>query len=156
MGSLEATDPPQLMWRGNITDWHKVDELVMELEMTDISVRLDRYVGTKLDSTAYPRAALEDIGKVMPIVYGANNMVVGLRAAWGVRTTLAATITPTSTSLKLSLTLAEYQAMGASGSLWVDDERIAYGSITVTTDSIGQAVYTLNGVTRGYGLNNCS
>ena len=145
MGTAEATDPPQLIWRGNITDWPKQGELVLELKMDDIGIRLDRYVGTKLDLDDYPDACLDDVGKVMPIVYGPDNYVIGLRSAWGARTTVAADITDASTTLAVS----DGTYLPPSGSIWCDEEKIGYSSISAVSDGVGGTTYRLNGLTRG-------
>ena len=101
-GPLESTDPPQLMWRGQHHRLEKDRRTGLELEMNDISIRLDKYVGTKLSLDDYPDACLEDVGKVFPIVYGEKNVVTVLRSAWGARTTLASAITAASTTCEVT------------------------------------------------------
>jgi len=144
IGSSEATDPPQLMWRGNITDWPKQGELMLQLKMDDISVRLNKYIGTKLDLDDYPDACLDDVGKIMPIVYGPDNYVIGLRSAWGARTTLAAAITVSATSL----TVSDGQYLPGSGSIWCDEEKIGYSGKTPSSDGVGGTTWTLNSLSR--------
>ncbi|MDR2017287.1 MAG: hypothetical protein LBQ00_00100, partial [Syntrophobacterales bacterium] len=143
---MDLPDPPQLIWRGNITDWERTDDLIMRLEMTDISVRLDKYIGVTLDATSYPKAHPDDIGQVKPIVYGPNNMIACLRSVWGERTTLKVNITATETTCYVS----DGSKFPAAGSVWIDDERIAYTSIT-TTVGVTETTYRLNGMTRGSG-----
>lgn len=140
LGTLEATDPPQPMWRGNITNWQQMDELTMRLEMTDISVRLDQYVSTLIDDTTYPDAHPSDIGKSMPVIYGPNNMVTALRSAWGARTTLAAAITASQTTILLSL--APPPDLPTSGYVWIETELVAY---TGKTGPDAYGIYTLSG-----------
>jgi hypothetical protein len=127
IGAPEATDPPQLLWAGNMIDWEKLDELTMRVELVDRSVRLDKYIGTKLALADYPHAHPDDVGKVMNIVYGANNMITGLRADWSATTTLKTGINDTDTT---SLELSDASRFPTSGSLWIDDEKIAYASKT--------------------------
>ena len=145
IGTSEATDPPQLMWRGNITDWPKQNELVLQLKMDDISVRLNKYVGTKLDLDTYPDACLDDVGKIMPAVYGPDNYVIGLRSAWGARTTLAAPITITQTTL----TVSDAQYLPGSGAVWCDEEKIGYSGKSSAPDGVGGTTWTLSGLSRG-------
>jgi hypothetical protein len=127
LGALELTDPPQLMWAGNMIDPDYLDELTMRVEMVDRSVRVDKYVGTKLSLTDYPDAHPDDVGKVMNIVYGANNMVPGLRADWSAQTTLKTGIDDTYTT---SLELSDASRFPSTGSIWIDEEKIAYASKT--------------------------
>lgn len=136
VGSAESENPPQLLWKGNITDWEKIDDLIMRIEMADCSVRLDKYIGTKLNLADYPDAHPDDVGKTMNIIYGANNMVTCLRADWGARTTLKTGITETDTALELS----DASLFPSSGTVTIDNENISYASITGNT---------LNSLTRG-------
>ncbi len=136
IGPLETTDPPQLVWAGNFIDWEKIDDLTMRCEMVDRSVRIDKYIGTKLSLTSYPDACLDDIGKMINIVYGANNMVTGLRSAWGSKTTVKTLLTNTATSVELS----DSSQLPASGTILVDEEQITF---------TGNSSNTLTGCTRG-------
>jgi hypothetical protein len=129
LGALETTDPPQIMWTGNIIDFEWVDELTMRLDMVDRSIRIDKYIGTKLDSDTYTSAHPDDIGKVMPIIYGSNNLVACLRSDWGARTTLKAAMTDSQTTVELS----DASRMPASGYVVIDEEKIGYASKTGNT-----------------------
>ena len=146
LGGPESTDPPQLMWRGNISDWEQLDELVMELEMTDIGVFVDKYVGTKLDTDMFPEACPDDVGKVLPIAYGPDNMIQCLRIVWGARTTLKFDISETDNVAYIT----DGSKLPASGSVWIDEERISYSSITVT-QAPTETTYCLNSLGRAYG-----
>ena len=69
-GLNAASDPPRVMWAGNIIDYRFLDELTCQLDLVDCGVRLDRYVGTLLDTDLYPRMDPEDVGKVANIIMG--------------------------------------------------------------------------------------
>ena len=69
-GLNAATDPPQKIWSGNIVDYRFPDELTCELDLVDQGIRLDRYVGTLLDTDFYPRMDPEDVGRTANIIMG--------------------------------------------------------------------------------------
>jgi hypothetical protein len=144
---IDRTDaPPQLMWKGNITDFKYVDEQNVSLVMNDVSVRLDKHVGTKVDTITWPDAHPDDVGKIYPIVYGPDNLVEALRVVWGARTTLMTQIGIADTTAYIS----DGTGLPGSGSIWADDERIGYGSITITQTATAKT-YRLNSLTRGMG-----
>jgi hypothetical protein len=82
--------------------------------------------------------ALQDVGKVIPIIYGSGFMVPALRVDWGARSTLTADIDEDDTSL----TLADASQFPTSGSIIVNIEQISY---------TGKSGNTLTGLTRGVG-----
>ncbi len=65
-----STDPPQLMWVGNITDYTKLNELVYRLDLVDQSMKLNKYVGTLLNQDLFPRMDPADVGKTANIMMG--------------------------------------------------------------------------------------
>jgi len=136
LGLNASTDPPQKMWTGNIIDFEKLDELIYSVSMVDISVRLDKYIGTKVDNATYPNADTDDVGKTMPIIYGSCKSVPALKVDWGARTSLKTGITASATIIYLS----DASMFPASGAVWIDEEKISY---------TGKTTYTLTGCSRG-------
>lgn len=136
MGLNAATDPPQLMWTGNMIDWTREDELVYAIDLVDQSVRLDKYVGVKIDTTTYPLADPDDIGKVAPIVYGAVKKVPALAIVAGALDYLDAAID----DIQTTLTLVDATEFPTSGTIGIEDEQLTY---------TGKTGDQLTGLTRG-------
>src|SRR3990167_1774482 len=59
---------PQKMWVGNIIDFKKEDELIYTLQLIDNAIKIDKYVGSKIDLSIYPSADPDDIGRVKNII----------------------------------------------------------------------------------------
>jgi len=76
-----------------------------------------------VDAGMYPNA-YEDAGRVVPIVYGEDVLMPALRTDWGARTTLLSAISESATSLELS----DASRFPGQGAVWVDNEKIGYGS----------------------------
>ena len=71
LGLDPVTNPPQLMWEGNIVDYKLLDELTCQLDLVDHGVKLDRYVGTLLDTDlSTPAWIWKTWGKMAPIIMG--------------------------------------------------------------------------------------
>ncbi|HEY3276403.1 MAG TPA: hypothetical protein VGJ94_07260 [Syntrophorhabdaceae bacterium] len=96
LGLDPATAPPNLMWSGNIMDYRFPDELTCRLDLVDHGVKLDRYIGTLLDTETYPRLDPADIGKMANIVMGDVENVPCHCICAGGATCLTADITATS------------------------------------------------------------
>jgi len=69
-GLSGASDPPELMWTGNIVDFRQINDQEYEVEFADQSVKNNKVVGTLLNAAAYVGLPPENVGKVAPIVYG--------------------------------------------------------------------------------------
>jgi len=136
-GLTPSTDPPQLLWTGNIIDFDRISELAYRLTLNDLSVKLDKQVGTVITETAYPDCHPDDVGRIEPIIYGAAKKVPALRTGWGATTTLVYGITAAQTT---GITLSDSLGFPTSGTVLIDAEKIAYTSITSNV---------LGGVTRG-------
>ncbi|MBI5634852.1 MAG: hypothetical protein HZA15_15400 [Nitrospirae bacterium] len=93
-----------------------------------------RWKQRTVNLTDFPYAH-EDIGKVIPIVYGSNIRIPALRTNWGARTTLKAGISASPSSIELS----DASRFPSSGDAYIDSEVIHY---------TGKAGNTLTGVTR--------
>lgn len=76
-----------------------------------------------VETALYPNAH-EDMGRVVPIVYGADILMPALRTDWGAKTTLVAAVSESALSLELS----DASRFPGQGAVWVDNEKIGYGS----------------------------
>lgn len=117
-----STDPPQLMWTGNVVDWVKEDELEYSLELVDESVRVNKYVGSKISAATYPNADKDDVGKLGNILYGVVKKVPARAVVAGGLDYLDAAITGAQTTL----TLVDAAAFPASGTVGLEEEEISY------------------------------
>jgi len=135
-GLNAATDPPQLMWTGNMIDWTKEDELVYAVDLVDQSVRLDKYVGFKIDTTTYPLADPDDVGKVGPIVYGTVKKVPALAIVAGALDYLDAAID----DIQTTLMLVDATEFPVTGTIGIEAEQLTY---------TGKTGNQLTGLTRG-------
>ncbi|MBI5309004.1 MAG: hypothetical protein HZB37_11930, partial [Planctomycetes bacterium] len=117
-----ATDPPQKMFVGNIVDFDQEDELVYRLYLVDQSVRYDKYVGIAIDTTTYPNADPDDIGKIGNIGYGVLKEAPAMSVVAGALDYLDAAITAAQTTLNL----IDASRFPASGSIGIDNEDITY------------------------------
>ena len=136
IGLNPATDPPQKMWVGNIIDFVQADELVCQVQLIDQSVRYDKYVGIAIDTTTYPNADPDDIGKIGNIGYGVLKEVPALAVVAGALDYLDAAITAAQTTLNL----IDTSRFPSSGTIGIDAEDITY---------TGKSATQLTGLTRG-------
>lgn len=131
-----ATDPPQKIFVGNIIDFEQEDELVYRLTLVDQSVRYDKYVGIAIDTTTYPNADPDDIGKIGNIVYGTVKEVPARAVVAGALNYLANSMTASQTTMNLT----DASRFPTSGTVVVDAEKITY---------TGKSNNQLTGLTRG-------
>jgi len=131
-----AASPPQEKWRGHIRDAEAADETIYRLELEDESIRLNNKIGTLLDSGTYPNADTRDVGKMLPIPYGDPGPYPALGADVGLKTTLAAAITATASTLTLSS-----GAGWASGhTLVIDSEEMLVTAINGSTATVTRGI----------------
>jgi hypothetical protein len=97
-----ATDPPQEFGRFHVRDIAIPDETTVILDLEDETLRLRQQVGTRVDRTSYPDADPDDVGKVIPIVFGSIKRLPTLAVDAGLQTSLPSNISATSTSFALS------------------------------------------------------
>jgi hypothetical protein len=128
---------PQPVWVGNIVDFEQLDELTESVQLIDQSVGLNKPIGKKLNTTDWPNADPDDIGKVIPIVYGSVDNVPALAIDAGWVTTLAEDIAVGTTSFDIT----DATGLADLDVIQVEEEQIRIGSISSNT---------LNGCTRGY------
>lgn len=139
IGLDASTDPPYNIWTGNIIDWTKEDELKFKIELVDQSVRLDKYIGTRITSSDYPSADPDDLGKIGNIGYGTVKKIPARAIVAGALDYLDAWITDIQTTLNL-VDAAEFPT---SGTIGIDEEEISY---------TGKTGNQLTGCTRGVNL----
>lgn len=128
---------PLPVWVGNIIDFEQLDELTERVQLIDQSVGLNKPIGKKLNTTDWPNADPDDIGKVIPIVYGSVDNVPALAIDAGWVTTLAEDIAVGTTSFDIT----DATGLAALDVIQVEEEQIRIGSISSNT---------LSGCTRGY------
>lgn len=98
-----CTDFPQMMFSGFVKDITIPSDTSVILTIQDDSIKLERcYIGTKLDTTTYPLADPDDIGKVIPIVYNAVEKVPALCVDSGWVSSLVTDINGTEPSFRVS------------------------------------------------------
>lgn len=112
------------------------DDERLRLEILDGSDGWHKEIGTKISLSLFPGAPAESIGKTIPIIYGRVERSPAIPIDIGARSTLAVAMTDTDTTA----TLTDSTGFPASGSAWIDEEEIAYASISG---------HVLQGLTRG-------
>lgn len=94
-----------------------------------------------VDTTTYPDADPDDVGKMLPIVYGSAKKAPFRSIASGPVTTLSEDITATDATLKLS----DASLFSTTGTILVDSEQITYTG--KTGDSLTGCTRAANGTT---------
>ncbi|MCK4786203.1 MAG: hypothetical protein KAV87_20770 [Desulfobacteraceae bacterium] len=128
---------PQTFWSGNIIDFEQLDELTYSVQLIDQSVGFNKSIGKKLNTTDWPGADPDDIGKLMPIVYGSVTQVQALAVDAGKVTSLATTTTEAATALSLTDT----EGLAAGKTVQIEEEQILIGAVSGNL---------ITGCTRGY------
>ena len=136
LGLNAATDPPRLMLRGYVDEVNNVSAQGVSFVIKDESSRLQNYVGTKVDLTTYPDADPDDVGKVIPIVFGTVEKVPALAIVAGRVTTLPYAISAAATSVQVS----DVSGLSVGGTVQADSEQMHITGINGSTLT----------VTRGY------
>lgn len=131
-----VTDPPQAMFSGYVRDVSLPDETTVELSIEDATTRLQGSVGTAITRAMYPDADPDDIGKMIPIVYGAVKKLPALAVSAGVQTSLPVNLGSTATSMRVS----DAYGLSVGDTVQVDDELLLITAISGDTLT----------VTRGY------
>ena len=135
---LPAGAAKPLIFKGVLDQPRETDLMEFRCSCSSLEYHYNRlFEQTLISLDDYP-SALEDVGKVIPIIYGANIMVPALRVIWGVRSVLNADIDEDDTSL----VLADASNFPTSGAVIINTEEIVY---------TGKSGNTLTGLTRGYG-----
>jgi hypothetical protein len=127
-------DVPQEMFRGYVRDINIPSETQVQLSLQDESLRLERaMIGTKVTLQAYPSADPDDVGKVIPIVFGTVHKLLALAINAGVQTSLPNAVN----ALSGSIVVSDVTGLSIGKRIQVDDERmditgIAGSTLTVT------------------------
>ena len=132
-----SVDPPVAVWKGQFEDWTWADEHTLNVVFTDKSVRNNKPVGTPIDTTTWPNADPDDIGKIEPIIYGSVFGAPCLAVDAGANSPVSIALTAAATVLYYSNTLTGFTA---TGDVYVDSEQITY---------TGKTTEVINGVTHG-------
>jgi hypothetical protein len=132
-----------LVFSGTIEDIDVTDSsrIVIHCTGPELSI-MNKFQGEIVSLDTYPGADPDDIGKLLPIVYGAAKNVPFLAVDAGSLNTLLSNIDAVMTQIDLS-DASEFANSG--GLIQVDEEQISYVSI------VGNQ---LQGCTRGYGSTN--
>jgi hypothetical protein len=112
--------------------WHK--ELGTPIAREPVTITIAGFVFP--NANAFPNAPEESLGKIQPMLYGAVEKSPCVPVDIGARTTLAAAITDTD----VAATLTDGSRFPAAGSVWIDEEEVAYAA---------KSGNTLTGLTRG-------
>ena len=112
-----------LFFRGRAEELSQITEEICRLRVTEFSASLeDRAIFTRLSGDDYPGADPDDIGKVIPIIYGSASKVRALAADAGSISNLTAGISDSVTTI----TLSDSSAFPASGTVQIDAEQITF------------------------------
>lgn len=134
-GASAAGDKIDL-FKGKIEDILNMQQDTIQVSCSAYELDLtNKFAHEILDAATYPNADPDDIGKMLPQVWGTAKKVPCIAADVGVLTTISEDITSGSTTVKLT----DASNMGASGIIIVDNEQIAYS---------GKAGDSLTGCTR--------
>ncbi len=132
-------DPPILRWVGNIIDFEKMNELVYQVSLVDQGVKLDNYPGRVLSLVDYPRAALDDVGYQMTLLYGNVAKVPALRLDVAKRTALVTDITAS----QKAFSLVDAIGLTSTSIIVIENEEIAL--IGLTGNNITDCTRASNG-----------
>jgi hypothetical protein len=131
-----ATAPPQELARGFVTDVSLPDQTRVSVSVEDESSRLrHKYLGTKITTATYPNADPDDVGLIIPLVFGTikNGITRALRA--GLLTTLKTAITAGATSCQV----ARADGITANMVFRIGDEDITVTNVNGDTLTITRA-----------------
>lgn len=136
-----CTEAPVEMFRGYVRDVDIPDDTAVSLTIENELSRLaNAYVGTRVDTTTYPSADPDDVGKVVPIVYGSLVKLPAVCVEGGFASSITADIDTEVTSFYFSDNVpTAYSLVGRS--IWIDNEKMY----------VTAATYSNVTVTRGYG-----
>ncbi len=131
-GQDAAVNPPVMKFRGYVREVDIPDSTAVSLVVQDETIRLRNYIGTKVDRTTYPSADPDEVGKVIPIVFGTLTKFPALAVDAGKQTTLPANIDAASTSFAVS------DAIGLAGGMTIqaDDEQMYVSAISGDTVTV--------------------
>jgi hypothetical protein len=134
-----ASDPPQEMARFFVRDPVEIpDETIVRIGLEDEAIRLQKYLGTKITRADFPTADPDDVGKVIPLVYGSVRRLPALAVASGIMTSLPSAINASTTSVIVS----DATGLSAGMTLTVDDEEMTISAVSGDTLTVTRGVNT--------------
>lgn len=133
-GLNPATDPPQEFLRGHVSTVEIPDDLTVRLVIEDETARLQQYLGNRVTRAAYPDADPDDIGKIIPIVYGSVKRLPALAVSAGIQTSLPSNIGSAATSI----TVSDAFGLAAGQVLQIDDEQLLISAVTGDTLTVSR------------------
>lgn len=143
LDGLDNTVAPQKLFVGYVKDIDIPDETQVHLTIEDESTRLQKYLGTRISSEAYPLCDPDVVGKVVPIVYGSVPKLPALCVDSGWVSSLVNGISATDTSFKIS-EVPKYSLQGKI--ITVDDEQMLVAQPTPPADTSNYASSALGAV----------
>jgi len=121
-----ATDPPQAILSGYIEDISIPDETTVNLTLQDGTCRLEKYIGNKVTLDEFPEADEDDVGRVIPIPFGAVEKLPTRAVLSGAMTSLPNNLNDTDIAFAVSDTVG----LSVGDLVQVDDEQILIGGIS--------------------------
>lgn len=139
LDDADNTSETETLFKGVLEEARDIDLIGFRCKVSSMLMKADKqWRQQTIDTASWPEAQ-EDVGKVVPVVYGSPLLVPALRLDWGARSTLQADISAGDSSLELS----DGDRFPASNfDLWIDDEKIHVAT---------RAGDSCTGLTRGYG-----
>jgi len=145
---------PELKFTGYVRDVDLPDDTAVEVVIEDETVRLaSSHVGTRVDTVTYPAADPDDVGKVVPVVYGALTKLPAVCVESGFASSITADLDVESTSFYLSAPVptayslvgrviiadAEQMYVSAASNSYITVTR-GYNGTTATAHDMGSVV----------------
>lgn len=133
-----CADSPQEMFRGYIRDYPISDgDTVVSLQIQDETLKWESvYVGRKVALQEFPYADPDDVGKVIPIVYGTVGKLPALAVNAGAQTSLPNGVNATTPSVIVS----DVSRLAAGKIIRVDAEEMLIQSIAGSTLTVVRGV----------------
>ena len=122
LDGLTNATAPQRLFRGYVKDIEVPDETQVHLTIEDESTRFQKYIGTRISSEAYPFCDPDDVGKMIPIVYGSVTKLPCRCVEAGWVSSIVADILATDTTVTVSEVPAKYSLQLKT--VTIDDEQI--------------------------------
>lgn len=125
LGLGGTTEAPQLIQPGRIRDFGEITDTTLPLSIQDLTVDLERfYVGAKITTTDYPAADPAEVGKLIPICFGAAPKQPALALSMGAKTTLKTAIATTGETV---IYPSDLTGIALGDQIIVDSERMSVG-----------------------------
>ena len=130
------------IFKGQIEDVLNMQQDRVQVSLSGYELDLtNKFAHEIVDTTTFPNADPDDVGKMLPQVWGTAKKVPCIALDVGVLTTLSEDITVSSTTVKLT----DATGMSGTGTILIDSEQIAYTG--VVGDSITGCTRAQNGTT---------